>query len=227
MPTKTAHFRIFQSTLPYGSDGQCLGCRLDKANISILAPLRERLKSGKYSLPNVLFQSTLPYGSDLGSVLTAGANVNFNPRSLAGATSRTADIRRSYPSFNPRSLTGATPPFFICSAEYDPFQSTLPHRSDAAAVPAQEQTQRISIHAPSQERLIIDNGHGHSAQFQSTLPHRSDRDWRVIASQAKISIHAPSQERLAGFLSAGSVLCISIHAPSQERPLKGWRPAAS
>ena len=57
---------IFQSTLPRGSDSN----------------------TNKQRLARVLFQSTLPRGSDDQSVITLRGNINFNPRSLAGATDK-------------------------------------------------------------------------------------------------------------------------------------------
>ena len=75
------------------------------------------------------------------------------------------------------------------------FQSTLPHGSDAD-ITVQLVAIKISIHAPSRERL-------------STIA--------VIPRPAGISIHAPSRERLvSGYIRRRDAL-ISIHAPSRER----------
>ena len=57
---------------------------------------------------------------------------NFNPRSLAGATSL-SDLMAAHPKdFNPRSLAGATAsiPTKVSTLE---FQSTLPRGSDRGA----------------------------------------------------------------------------------------------
>ena len=54
----------FQSTLPYGSDMRTI--------------LSRNLRS--------IFQSTLPYGSDEDTAESAILRLNFNPRSLTGAT---------------------------------------------------------------------------------------------------------------------------------------------
>ena len=98
-------------------------------SISIHAPSRERL-GGEMSTNNEIgFQSTLPRGSDLIHSYYGSFNANFNPRSLAGAT--TSCQRRDFAdiNFNPRSLAGAT---------------CILTRSSCIA--------SISIHAPSRER---------------------------------------------------------------------------
>ena len=77
---------IFQSTLPRGSDSlfhRHNGYTL----ISIHAPSRERLCDGTNGTPDL----------------------NFNPRSLAGATRGDKDDQFTRADFNPRSLAGATP----------------------------------------------------------------------------------------------------------------------
>ena len=123
--------RVFQSTLPYGSDG-IVGCRgFGYLWISIHAPLRERRNTTLRILRFIIrFQSTLPYGSDhsvnlssihtneFQSTLPYGSDSrglqrgwelkHFNPRSLTGATMCRKDCCLSISNFNPRSLTGAT-----------------------------------------------------------------------------------------------------------------------
>ena len=100
--------KIFQSTLPHGSD-----------HLLFLA-----------NRPYLIFQSTLPHGSDSLRRVRAQRMAYFNPRSLTGATlpfrltllaiqhisihapSRErqgfASQSQHSPDFNPRSLTGAT-----------------------------------------------------------------------------------------------------------------------
>ena len=108
MTEATIAFRkIFQSTLPYGSDvtpGMIPSC------------------------PS--FQSTLPYGSDDFDILLSFQTVDFNPRSLTGATTH----RQIF--------------LFQLAA----FQSTLPYGSDHIT-PANIKATGISIHAPLRERL--------------------------------------------------------------------------
>ena len=77
---------IFQSTLPRGSDTSLHNVTL-YAVISIHAPSRER-QTYRTTLPATwIFQSTLPRGSDFYELWTLFENNDFNPRSLAGATS--------------------------------------------------------------------------------------------------------------------------------------------
>ena len=163
---------VFQSTLPHGSD---LNNELTKAKIktiSIHAPSRERPRFESAFVIFVLFQSTLPRGSDQkvqdfynqncefqstlprGSDLFASARIgrqsDFNPRSLAGATSclltllHKVGISIHAPSrerhFNYSSL-------IIKKG----FQSTLPCGSDRSNNLLAWITS-ISIHAPLRER---------------------------------------------------------------------------
>ena len=119
-------------------------------SISIHAPSRERrCCSISIGIPHI-FQSTLPRGSDCNSLLVKSYYVNFNPRSLAGATGRCC--HRGLP----------------CR-----FQSTLPRGSDVIFATFKILRQ-ISIHAPSRERRnSCDVGCG-LLKFQSTLPRGSD-----------------------------------------------------
>ena len=54
--------------------------------ISIHAPSRERLRLSLFGLMLNRFQSTLPHGSDTSCQRRNFSDVNFNPRSLTGAT---------------------------------------------------------------------------------------------------------------------------------------------
>ena len=74
------------------------------------------------------FQSTLPYGSDGLNANTVVKGIDFNPRSLTGAT----------------VMAALKVPDVI-------FQSTLPYGSDKRAREAGE-IKSISIHAPLRER---------------------------------------------------------------------------
>ena len=76
--------------------------------ISIHAPSRERPGRWAGRLVQVQFQSTLPRGSDIAMTLSWRLCWHFNPRSLAGATSRLIILLCMRKHFNPRSLAGAT-----------------------------------------------------------------------------------------------------------------------
>ena len=99
--------------------------------------------------------------------------INFNPRSLTGATQ---DKRRAVElelDFNPRSLTGAT--FgFLKSSEGKYISIHAPSRERQLTRILIGAGQNISIHAPSRERLYFDYIILQSSLFQSTLPHGSD-----------------------------------------------------
>ena len=130
--------------------------------ISIHAPSRERRSMSTDTDTPLRFQSTLPHGSDYHAFGDYHAKFNFNPRSLTGATPlHGAGCQKSI-YFNPRSLTGAT---------------TARYFYDIAV--------KISIHAPSRERLTSSWSAYSIIQFQSTLPHGSD----IVSSIIK---HAPT-----------------------------------
>ena len=140
---------LFQSTLPYGSDGR--GNGFSKSfTISIHAPLRERFidmfRTGKYNRISI-HAPLRERGLKKALLLIC---LYFNPRSLTGANlpcgqcigcrliSIHAPLRERINAqqvqslelyFNPRSLTGATRSVARCTGAV-PFQSTLPYGSD-------------------------------------------------------------------------------------------------
>ena len=141
--------------------------------ISIHAPSRER-PADICSLQMILkFQSTLPRGSDNDEILIAARPVDFNPRSLAGAT----------------SITLATEFAALISIH-------APSRERPNYFLTRWWPQAISIHAPSRERLDIRGMIASTSIFQSTLPYGSDCNSFLTLTYDDISIHAPSRERL-------------------------------
>ena len=166
--------------------------------ISIHAPSRERHDrveqpaiSGKISIhaPSRERQTV--------AVGAVGVPLNFNPRSLAGATWLSPRSCSAGGNFNPRSLAGATPVWYSIY----------------------KQNKVISIHAPSRERHLalmlrarvtcnfnprslagatgkLMQMRRRNAAFQSTLPRGSDSYFfDAVFSVDTISIHAPSRER--------------------------------
>ena len=98
-----------------------------------------------------LFQSTLPRGSDQPRKVCRLYGYYFNPRSLAGATCRSASRQEKRQGF----------------------QSTLPRGSDFDCFPFVDFL-LISIHAPSRERQTDASPSQIASRFQSTLPRGSD-----------------------------------------------------
>ena len=123
-------------------------------SISIHAPLRERHGFCRHCFDKTRFQSTLPCGSDKSRAVMLKSWYNFNPRSLAGATSSSTIIRHRRSDFNPRSLAGATSSVTVPLAFSTLFQSTLPCGSDAH-LGEQAIQNIISIHAPLRERQLL------------------------------------------------------------------------
>ena len=125
----------------------------------------------------------------------ASARMDFNPRSLAGATVILCACQRinKFQSTLPR---GSDPLDSLSSLIFLTFQSTLPRGSDRALVIVLTVRQGISIHAPSRERPLIFCLNATASKFQSTLPRGSDFYGYCKSFNAQISIHAPSRERL-------------------------------
>ena len=165
--------RLFQSTLPRGSDAK-VGQYISNLVISIHAPSRERQRI---------------------SCVNVNLTANFNPRSLAGATISLRVIWQNCLYFNPRSLAGATFWFFV--PERLLFISIhAPSRERRASALSANYNIGISIHAPSRERrdfmklyCIYDNFNPRSLAGATASTRRS-------FSAVLISIHAPSRERL-------------------------------
>ena len=120
--------------------------------------------------------------------------LNFNPRSLAGATKAVAD----------------KPPTEKISIH-------APSRERRSTIITSLSIRGISIHAPSRERLGSGLYFCFSSSFQSTLPRGSDCS-AALALTARIYFNPRS---LAGATPGegvnSSVAVISIHAPSRER----------
>ena len=120
-------------------------------------------------------------------------------------------------NFNPRSLAGATPIGIMFRRECDPFQSTLPRGSDRSSRDGTRRKAGISIHAPSRERLKCKILNCLRLTFQSTLPRGSDCSFSTIT----FTSFDFNPRSLAGATILEAQACftieISIHAPSRER----------
>ena len=108
----------------------------------------------KFSTADLDFNPrSLAGATSLGDTNTEGP-ANFNPRSLAGATHTSLLLGFCISYFNPRSLAGATQ-LSAYYARAEEFQSTLPRGSDRVTVTDRSAEIDISIHAPSRERLDV------------------------------------------------------------------------
>ena len=141
--------------------------------ISIHAPLRERPRFETQSSRPMQFQSTLPCGSDTSALYMRSGLPVFQSTlpcgsDTAGNSHSAADI-----NFNPRSLAGATLSLRHGGLRYR-FQSTLPCGSDYSRSGIVRCPYRISIHAPLRERRILNGDYMRNELFQSTLPCGSD-----------------------------------------------------
>ena len=142
---------LFQSTLPYGSDGS-------QARAQHARPL---------------FQSTLPYGSDTAPALTVPPNTYFNPRSLTGATIRAAiffmdaSISIHAPLRERRNMVVK-----LNNATDISIHAPLRERLRNASI--SDAYGQISIHAPLRERQLEPGIRAARFVFQSTLPYGSD-----------------------------------------------------
>ena len=98
-------------------------------NISIHAPLRERLSELEYAVTAAVFQSTLPCGSDISISLAINFDVLFQSTLPCGSDVLYSLFAQMSKNFNPRSLAGATDLNRLLQILIT-FQSTLPCGSD-------------------------------------------------------------------------------------------------
>ena len=144
--------KLFQSTLPRGSDYISVFSQVFFILISIHAPSRERLE---FSAARLFYEISIHAPSrerHFDRPAPSSSLRYFNPRSLAGATVICTALSGVLFDFNPRSLAGATTVFL--------------HRFSRL---------KISIHAPSRERRWSDTPTVAAVIFQSTLPRGSDK----------------------------------------------------
>ena len=143
--------QAFQSTLPHGGDHVLDFLYDGQGSISIHAPSRERPRTLQNQRSYSSISIHAPLRERQKRHYELARRVNFNPRSLTGATvhaGSTPMITGAFQStlpygsdtwgriipigntdFNPRSLTGATVETQPAVAG-EPFQSTLPYGSD-------------------------------------------------------------------------------------------------
>ena len=131
MPFLTRMVKLFQSTLPRGSDRRNCFITLTYNDISIHAPSRERRREGAERNPPAH---------------------HFNPRSLTGATNSRNDPAETEILFQ-STLPHGSDTAALADGWKKLFQSTLPHGSDSKPFIPNEPIGTISIHAPSRERL--------------------------------------------------------------------------
>ena len=184
----------FQSTLPYGSDA-ALTRQANVEIISIHAPLRERYSIYKQQKADNAFQSTLPYGSDLNLVLSLLTELFQSTLPYGSELRRYLDYHGNI-NFNPRSLTGASRVLERCVL-HGKISIHAPSRERPALLPSHCDTPIISIHAPSRERRAISSmGCPLYAYFNPRSLARATVNGFSFVSSSSISIHAPSRERL-------------------------------
>ena len=184
--------------------------------ISIHVPLRERQGSKLHAKRGQTFQSTLPCGSDESARYVAKYSLNFNPRSLAGATYLAAYFRHSF--------------FISIHAPLRERQNLLIHHVLYTS---------ISIHAPLRERryLIQENRNAENFNPRSLAGATSCRINVCLQplnfnprSLAGATVRTPRSQSsdvhfnprsLAGATASAkrvfSENLISIHAPLRER----------
>ena len=106
--------------------------KLSNQRISIHAPSRERLPA-RYSFGGAfIFQSTLPHGSDI-NALNEGISLAISIHAPSRERRNTSKQRSVEINFNPRSLAGATKQRQRPLQPSVRFQSTLPRGSDLTA----------------------------------------------------------------------------------------------
>ena len=121
--------------------------------------------------------------------------MNFNPRSLAGATKanewaiRCVHISIHAPSRERPTFTGHLLHILV-------FQSTLPRGSDDSQISLNAASANFNPRSLAGATFYCLAGGRHGLLFQSTLPRGSDREQPTNSGlMPSISIHAPSRER--------------------------------
>ena len=188
--------KVFQSTLPRGSDAQRYHAFTKSFSISIHAPSRERRTTTSINFIITLFQSTLPRGSDADQFYFTDLKVQISIH--APSRERQTELK---------NILGITAISIHAPSRERPEGSRFTNTQHG-----------ISIHAPSRERLFCAlvgfllmfdfnprslAGATLAKQeflafyqvFQSTLPRGSDCCAQIVFDNNEISIHAPSRER--------------------------------
>ena len=101
-------YRLFQSTLPHGSDDKANDWAIRCVHISIHAPSRERPGYNLFRSPTLISIHAPSRERPHAGKQIPPQHCDFNPRSLTGATGRNGKHHMARVYFNPRSLTGAT-----------------------------------------------------------------------------------------------------------------------
>ena len=149
---------------------------LPSSSISIHAPSRERPYRSPIDSTSSAFQSTLPHGSDIWELLRKLLGINFNPRSLTGATHRLGlqvHALREFQSTLPHGSDGIPTTIEGIS---NLFQSTLPHGSDLLVFLRLLTFNDFNPRSLTGATLWYSCIRQSRKRFQSTLPHGSDRE---------------------------------------------------
>ena len=211
-------------------------------NISILAPSRERPAPEKKFFTSSQFQSSLPRGSDCADRHVQSDSQDFNPRSLAGATSPPPASPPSGANFNPRSLAGATKGYIVVDT-YADISILAPSRErPCGPVQTKNDTRNfnprslagatnlrfavfaynsISILAPSRERPVPCSAVNAHLYFNPRSLAGATPSFITSAPLSRISILAPSRERLSFFndFESSSVFQSSLPRGSDDNAL--------
>ena len=158
--TDTIRTKLFQSTLPCGSDPAKAASDPSLA-VSIHAPVWERQITYFFRGVFTPFQSTLPCGSDFLFIFFLRLR-GFNPRSRVGATFWQGWVRAG-----------------------DGVSIHAPVWERQAMGKASSEFDMVSIHAPVWERLPIAPAVRLRPQFQSTLPCGSDGQAERVAARLR------------------------------------------
>ena len=145
------HRQSFQSTLPYESNLNTQSNGGWISEISIHAPLRERLVDKIFLSEILAFQSTLPYGSDPRRGTNRSLAFTFQSTLPYGSDKVANCTPNAVKHFNPRSLAGAT--VFVLSRKlFSQISIHAPLRERRLGQESLNKRPFISIHAPLRER---------------------------------------------------------------------------
>ena len=193
----------FQSTLPYGSDVYRQYRSQRHWHFNPRSLTGATAVTVPYTEQQWTFQSTLPRRSDKFQQEQNLPDSDFNPRSLAGATAGPSAVHQAS-AFQSTLPRGSDKVQTLINIIAQKFQSTLPRGSDARSLERYGYS-KISIHAPSRERLQRVARLILQPAFQSTLPRGSD----IFSFMVLISFPYFNPRSLAG--ATADLLC-SVNA---------------
>ena len=200
----------FQSTLPRGSDRMFLDLRFLSRDFNPRSLAGATLRCCRAVMAMARFQSTLPRGSDYWLSNSTASDFLFQSTLPRGSDNIPEAYAGRRNDFNPRSLAGATSNLTLISLRLLLFQSTLPRGSDAG--PGHRQQRDMDFNPRSLAGATERRNQG---KFQTYFNPRSLAGATRTETSCKALHQYFNPRSLAG---ATRKLCIAVNARSDFNP---------